>query len=86
MWNVIAISRKHKANKPKPKRNWLYLGLIFSAIAGFIGAIALAYHRKHKKRERLKVEELIDRFDADRLEANISEVLGKVSDNLLLDK
>ena len=22
MWNVIAISRKHKASKPKPKRNW----------------------------------------------------------------
>lgn len=22
-WNIVAISRKHKANKPKPKRNWL---------------------------------------------------------------
>ena len=69
--------------KRKPKRNWLFIGLIFSAIAGFVGAVALAYHKRHKKREQLKVEELIDRFDADLLEDHISEVLGRVSDTLL---
>jgi len=69
--------------KRKPKRNILFTGLIFSAIAGFLGAVALVYHRRHKKREKLKVEELIDSFDADRLDEHISEVLGRVSNNLL---
>ena len=69
--------------KRKPRRNWLIVGLIFSAIAGFIGAVSLAYHRKNKQRDRLKVEEIFDRFDADKMEEHISEVLGKVSEGLL---
>ena len=71
--------------KRKPKRNHLVTGLIFSAIAGFFGALALIYHRRHKKREQLRVEELIDSFDADRLDEHISEVLGRVSNNMLED-
>lgn len=69
--------------KRKPKRNRLFVGLIFSAIAGFLGAVALIYHRGHKKREKLKVEELIDNFDADRLDEHISEVLGRFSNELI---
>ncbi len=71
--------------KRKPKRKWLFVGLIFSAIAGFLGAVALVYHRRHKKREKLKVEELIDNFDADRLDEHISEVLGRVASELIED-
>ncbi|MBQ9806143.1 MAG: hypothetical protein IJW49_06535 [Clostridia bacterium] len=71
------------AAKRKPKQNRLFAGLIFSAIAGFLGAVAFVYHRRHKKREKLKIEELIDSFDADRLDEHISEVLGRVSHKLL---
>ena len=69
--------------KRKPKRNWLLLGLLFSAIAGFIGAVTLIYHKRHQKRGKLKVEEIFDSTDADRMEEHISEVLGRVSERLL---
>lgn len=77
---ILVVSAKQKS-----KRNWLFVGLLFSAIAGFVGAIALSYHQRHKKRENLKVDQLIDSMDADRLDEHISEVLGRVSTNLLHD-
>ena len=77
---ILAVTAKRK-----PKRNHLVTGLIFSAIAGFFGALAWIYHRRQKNREKLKVEELIDTFDASRLDEHISEVLGRVSNNILED-
>ena len=72
-------------SKRRPKRNLAVFGLVLAAIAGFAGAIAWFYHRRHKKRENLKLEQLIDSFDADRLDEHITEVLGKASDRLLPD-
>jgi len=75
---LLIVTAKHR-----PKRKWVFVGLIFAAIAGFVGAIALAYHPGKEERKKLKLEELIDDFDAEQLEENISEVLGDVSDTLL---
>ena len=69
--------------KRRPKRNWVFIGLILAAIAGFVGAVALAYHPRKEERKKLKLEKLIEDFDAEQLEENISEVLGSVSDTIL---
>ena len=69
--------------KRRPKRNWVFIGLILAAIAGFVGAFALAYHPRKEERKKLKLEKLIEDFDAEQLEENISEVLGSVSDTIL---
>ena len=75
---LLIVTAKHR-----PKRKWVFVGLILAAIAGFVGAVALAYHPRKEARKRLKIEQLIDDFDAEQLEENISEVLGDVSDAIL---
>ena len=71
------------ASKRRPKQKWVYVGMVFAAIAGFIAAIVVAYRPRHEDRKKLKVQEMIDQLDADRIEKNISEVLGGVADTLL---
>ena len=75
---LLIVTAKHR-----PKRKWVFVGLILAAIAGFVGAVALVYHPRKEARKRLKIEQLIDDFDAEQLEENISEVLGDVSDAIL---
>ena len=71
------------ASKRKPRQKWIYVGMVLAAIAGFVAAFAVAYHPRKEERKKLKLQEMIDLPEVDRLEENISEVLGNVADKLL---